>query len=168
MSPRVPQALLGLSLLLNLFVLAGFVYRTWIAPPGAEQPARMPPGQRPSALEILANELKLDDAQRAALKPVFDDYAATRRERQRENARLREEIAAELKKPDTDLTKLEPVVDQLSRLRADNQKDTLRAIIAIEPKLRPDQRDHFEKILAERLGGWWGRRNTTGGQSSRQ
>ena len=168
MSPRLTQALLGLSLLLNLFVLAGFVYRTWIAPPGAEQPARMPLGQRPSALEILANELKLDDAQRAALKPVFDDYAATRRERQRENARLREEIAAELKKPDTDLTKLEPVVDQLSRLRADNQKDTLRAIIAIEPKLRPDQRDHFEKILAERLGGWWGRRNTTGGQSSRQ
>jgi Spy/CpxP family protein refolding chaperone len=167
MSPRLTQALLGLSLLLNVFVLAGFVYQTWIAPPGVEQPARMQPGQRPSALEVLATELKLDDAQRAALKPVFDDYAAKRRDRQRDNTRLREQIAAELKKPDTDLAKLEPVVDQLSRLRADSQKDTLRAMIAIEPKLRPDQRDHFEKILAERLGGWWGRRGTTG-QPSRQ
>lgn len=167
MSPRLTQALLGLSLLLNLFVLAGFVYRTWIAPPGVEQPGRTPAGPRASALEILATELKLDDAQRAALKPVFDDYAAKRRERQRESTRLREQIVAELKKPDTDLTKLEPVVDQLSRLRADTQKDTLRAIIAIEPKLRPDQKDQFEKLLADRLGGWWGRRGTAG-QSSRQ
>jgi Spy/CpxP family protein refolding chaperone len=167
MSLRLTQAVLGLSLLLNVFVLAGFAYRTWISPPGMEQQARVPSGQRPSALEILADELKLDDAQRAALKPVFDDYAAKRRERQRENTRLREQIAAELKKPDTDLAKLEPIVDQLSRLRADNQKDTLRAIVAFEPKLRPDQRDQFETILAERLGGWWGRRSQPG-KSSRQ
>ena len=33
MSPRLIQLLLGLSLLLNCFVLAGFVYRSWIAPP---------------------------------------------------------------------------------------------------------------------------------------
>jgi Spy/CpxP family protein refolding chaperone len=157
------QALLGLSLLLNLFVLAGFVYSSWIAPAGPEQAGpRTPQSQRPSPLEVLADELKLDDAQRAALKPVFDQYANNRRDRNRETTRLREQIAAELKKPDTDLAKLEPVVDQLSRLRADSQKETLRAMIAIEPKLRADQREKFETILAERLGGWWGRRSSTG------
>jgi Spy/CpxP family protein refolding chaperone len=158
------QALLGLSLLLNLFVLAGFVYSSWIAPAGTEQApgARTPAGQRPSPLEVLADELKLDGAQRAALKPLFDQYGNARRERSRENTRLREQIAAELKKPDTDLAKLEPVVDQLSRLRAESQKETLRAMIAIEPQLRADQREQFEKILAERLGGWWGRRSSTG------
>lgn len=155
MSARWMQALLGLSLLLNAFVLTGFAYRTWIAP--QERAQRLPPGQRPSPLEMLANELKLDDKQRQELRAVFENYANTRRERQRETQKLRELIAAELKKPDTDLAKLEPVIDQLSRLRAENQKENLRAMIAMEPKLRPDQRERFEELLSERLGGWWGR-----------
>ena len=33
MSSRLTQLLLALSLLLNCFALAGFVYRSWIAPP---------------------------------------------------------------------------------------------------------------------------------------
>ncbi|MEA2853200.1 MAG: hypothetical protein QOE02_3219, partial [Rhodospirillaceae bacterium] len=33
MSSRLIQVLLALSLLLNTFVLAGFVYRSWIEPP---------------------------------------------------------------------------------------------------------------------------------------
>lgn len=159
MSPRWTQALLGLSLLLNAFVLTGFAYRTWIASPEQEQRTR---GPRPSPLEMLANELKLDDQQRQELRGVFEQYAAGRRERQRETQKLREQIVAEMKKPDTDLKKLEPVIDQLSRLRAESQKENLRAMIAIEPKLRPDQRERFETLLAERLGGWWGRPRTQG------
>jgi Spy/CpxP family protein refolding chaperone len=160
MSLRWTQALLGLSLLLNAFVLTGFAYRTWIAPP--EQERRLPPGQRPSPLEMLAGEIKLDDKQRQELRAVFELYAASRRDRQREVQKLREQIVAELKKPDTDLAKLEPVIDQLSKLRAESQKENLRAMIAIEPKLRPDQRERFEALLAERLGGWWGRPRTHG------
>ncbi|MSP77295.1 MAG: periplasmic heavy metal sensor [Rhodospirillaceae bacterium] len=160
MSSRLTQVLLGLSLLLNLFVLTGFVYRSWIAPSmmGDHRPPG-PPGQgnRPSPLEILAQELKLDDGQRAALREVFEKYGNTRRERQREIQKLREQMAAELQKPDTDLTKLEPLVDQLTRLRGEQQKENLRAMIELEPKLRPDQRERFEAMLAERLGGWWGR-----------
>jgi len=43
----------ALSLLLNTFVLVGFIYRSWIEPPPLERPASSPPppGQRPSALE---------------------------------------------------------------------------------------------------------------------
>ena len=36
MSSRLMQVLLALSLLLNTFVLVGFVYRSWIAPPPFE------------------------------------------------------------------------------------------------------------------------------------
>ena len=169
MSSRLTQVLLGLSLLLNLFVLAGFVYRSWIAPPAVAdyRPMGPPPGGRPggpggpgappSPLEVLAHELKLDDGQRQAMRDVFEQYNAGRRDRQREIQSVREQMAAELKKPDTDYATLEPFVDQLSRLRGEQQKDNLRAMRQMEPKLRPDQRVRFEAMLAERLGGWWGR-----------
>ncbi len=169
MSSRLTQVLLGLSLLLNLFVLTGFVYRTWIAPPAVAdfRPVGPPPGGRPggaggpgappSPLDVLAHELKLDDGQRHAMREVFDKYAAGRRDRQREIQIVREQMAVELKKPNTDYAKLEPMVDQLTRLRGDQQKDNLRAMREIEPKLRPDQHERFEAMLAERLGGWWGR-----------
>lgn len=170
MSSRLMQVLLGLSLLLNLFVLTGFVYRSWIAPPAFDdrRPMGPPPDGRPggplsgsggppSPLEVLAHELKLDDGQRQSLRTVFEQYAAGRRERYAEMQKVREQMATELKRPDTDYAKLEPMVEQLSRLRGEVQKENLRAMRQIEPTLRPDQHERFEAMLAERLGGWWGR-----------
>lgn len=166
MNSRLLQAALGLSLLLNLFILAGFVYRTWIAPPGHERRMPGPPpgsGQRPSPLDQLASELNLDANQRQELRSVFEQYAQGRRERQREIQLVREQMVTELKKPDTDLSKLEPLVDQISRMRSEQQKENLRAMIAMAPKLRPEQRDKMEEMLGERLGGWWGRPRPPGG-----
>ena len=78
MSSRLTQVLLALSLLLNTFVLVGFVYRSWIAPPHVRAlPTPPPPGQRPSALETVTHDLNLDDSQRQALRGVFDQYATT-------------------------------------------------------------------------------------------
>ena len=58
MSSRLIQVLLALSLLLNTFVLMGFVYRSWIEPPAFERPMQppLPPGQRPSPLETMARD----------------------------------------------------------------------------------------------------------------
>ena len=73
MNSRLVQFLLALSLLLNCFVLAGFVYRSWISPPYgsgfAGPPAGGPPG---TPFEMMMNDLKLDDAQRKALHDVFE------------------------------------------------------------------------------------------------
>lgn len=161
MSARLTQVLLGLSLLLNLFVLTGFAYRSWIAPPAGDYRPMggtpQSPGNRPSPLDALAQELKLDDGQRTALRGVFEKYTNTRRERQRETQKLREQMVAELQRSDTDLAKLEPIVDQITRLRGEQQKETLRAMIEIAPTLRPDQRERMETLMGERLGGWWGR-----------
>ena len=70
MSSRLTQVLLALSLLLNTFVLAGFVYRSWIAAAAVRAvPTPPPPGQRgPSALEAVTHDLNLDDGQRQALQ----------------------------------------------------------------------------------------------------
>ena len=152
MSSRLIQVLLALSLLLNTFVLMGFVYRSWIEPPAFERgPPPPPPGQRPSPLETMAHELNLDDGQRQALRMVFEQYSTTRRERLREIQKVREQIAAEYKHPTTDMARVDTLIDQLTKLRAEQQKEYLGSLNQLAAQLKPEQRDRMHQILAERL-----------------
>lgn len=156
MTSRGMLVLLGLSLLMNTFVLAGFVYRSWIAPPHEmARPAHLPPppGPRPSPLESLAGELDLDPRQRLALRDVFDRYAETRRERAQEIQKVRDQVAAAMRQPAFDLARIEALVDRMSRLRADQQKENVRTFALLEPELRPQQRERMHMILAERFAG---------------
>jgi len=150
MSSRLIQVLLALSLLLNTFVLAGFVYRSWVAPPPFERPLP-PPGPRPGALEVMAHDLNLDDGQHQALRSVFEQYSTTRRERLREIQKLREQIAGEYKHPTIDMARVDTLIDQLMNLRAEQQKETLRSLTQLEAQLKPDQRERMHQLLAERL-----------------
>ena len=167
MSLRLTQLLLGLSLLLNCFVMAGFAYRSWIEPPpNALGPAGRPPPPGPNRwtnpLEALAHDLKLDESATKELQPIFDQYGALRRDRSRDIGKLREAMSAELQKPQFDMAKLDTLVDQMSVLRAEQQKQNLRAIEQMAAKLKPDQQAELHKILAERYGGGW-RQGGTGG-----
>lgn len=155
MGGRLIQLLLALSLLLNAFVLAGFVYRSWIAPPF---PHHLPPPPAPGAgpgqgggpLEQMANDLGLDDKQRQALREVFDKYHADRRKRFQEIQAIREQTGRELEKRTVDWSRVDGLIDQVSRLRADAQKENLRSILDLEPQLTPQQRDKLHAVLAER------------------
>ncbi len=156
MSSRLTQLLLGLSLLLNCFVLAGFVYRSWIAPPPILRAG--PPGGpgaqgRATPMELLSQDLKLDDAQRQALRGLFDQYGKARHERFVEIGKIREEMGAELKKPQFDLTRMNELIDQITKLRVDQQKENLSSIAQLVPQLRPEQSERLHAILAERYGG---------------
>ena len=154
MSSRWMQILLGLSLLLNCFVLAGFVYRSWVAPPTFEgRPPPPPPGSRPSMVEVMINDLELDADQRQALSGQLDRYNTARRERFREIQKVREQIVAELKQPKLDMTRIDGLVDQITRSRADQWKESLHAVTELEPALRPDQRERLHAMLAERFAG---------------
>lgn len=167
MPSRLLQLLLALSLLLNTFVLAGFVWRGWIEPPSFDNrfppPPPPPGGPRPSPLEMISHDLGLDTAQRQALQGLFDEYAAARRERTREIQRLREEIAAEYRKPTLDLPKLDGLVDQLTRLRAEFQKETLHVLARMEGQLTPAQRERMHEMMADRIVGPLGRGGGPGG-----
>ena len=167
MSLRVTQVLLGLSLLLNVFVLAGFAYNTWFEP--AHRPfagGRPSPGQGrwPNPLEMLAQDLKLDDAQQKAVQPIIDEYGNTRRDRWRDIGKIREEMSAELQKPSFDWAKVDALVDQMTVLRADQQKQNLRAIEQMANKLTPDKQAELHKILGERYGGQGWRQGGRPGQ----
>src|SRR6202012_6151798 len=153
MSLRITQALLGLSLLLNAFVLAGFVFHAWFEPP-PHMAGGPPPGQPRwgNPLEALANDLKIDDSQKKELQPLFDEYTNPRRDRFREIVKIREEMTAELKKSPFDMAKIDSLVDQMTVLRVDFQKQNLHSIDQMAQKLRPEQRDELHKILAERYG----------------
>jgi Spy/CpxP family protein refolding chaperone len=153
MSARLTQVLLALSLLLNCFVLAGFVWRTWIEPPPFHRAGGPPPGPRNmSPLEALAQDLELDTAQRQELRSVFDHYADARRDRFREIQKVRDAMVTELQKPDFDLAKIDPLIDQITELRRDAQKQNMRSIAELASKLKPAQRDKLHKILADRYG----------------
>ncbi len=113
MSSRLTQVLLGLSLLLNCFVLVGFVYRSWIEPPPV---AHMRPPHHGGPLEMLSDDLDLDAAQRGALHDVFEKYADARHERFREMRKVREAMVEELGKPEFDMAQIDSLVDQISKL----------------------------------------------------
>ncbi len=162
MTSRLIQALLGLSLLLNTFVLAGFVYRSWIAPPFDMH--RMPPpphgspglpgqpgGPRLNPVEMVARELDLDAEQRKVMQDLFDQYAKERRERLQAIARLREQTGVEISRVPLDMAKIDALVDQVSQLRAEQQKETLHTLIQLEPSLRPGQRERLQKLLVDRV-----------------
>ena len=152
---RWVSVLLALSVLLNAFFIAGFVFRGWLAPLPYED--RMPPpppsGPRPSPLDMLAREVDLDGGQRDALRGVFDHYSVSRRERLREIQKVREAIVAAHRKVPLDPARIDPLIDRLSQLRADQQKDTLQALAQVEARLRPDQAERLHDVLADRLSG---------------
>jgi Spy/CpxP family protein refolding chaperone len=159
MSARFTSLLLGLSLLLNCFVLAGFVYSTWIAPPapphGRFGPPQGGPPQGPprSPLEALSQDLKLDDKQREAVRGTLEKYAKQRHERFVEIGKLREQLIAELKKPEFDMARIDDLVDQATKVRGELQKENLGSIAQIAPQLTSEQRDRLHTLLADRYGG---------------
>jgi Spy/CpxP family protein refolding chaperone len=152
MSARLTQVLLALSLLLNCFVLAGFVWRSWIEPPHQQRPGG-PPGPRGmSPIEALAQDLELDANQRKDLRPVFDHYADARRDRFREIQKVRDAMVTELQKPEFDMAKIDPLIEQITQLRSEAQKQNMRSIAELASKLKPEQRTKLHKILADRYG----------------
>lgn len=159
MSSRLLQLLLIFSLLLNSFVIAGFVYRGWIAPPtevGLAPPPPPPPSgpaPRPGPLEVVTRELDLDQGQREVFRSLIEQHAAKRRERLQEIHRDREQVAAEMRRPQPDLAKVEGLIDRVSELRGELIKENLRTLAAFEPKLRPEQRERMYVIFADRFAG---------------
>jgi len=151
MGGRLTQLLLALSLLLNAFILAGFVYRTWIAPPFEHH--RPPQGQPrwSGPLEMMANNLGLDDKQRQGLREVFEKNHADRRKRYQEIQSLREQTGEEFKKSPVDMSKVDTLIDQVARLRGEAQKENLRAILDLESQLTAQQRDKLHQVLADRF-----------------
>ncbi|TWT05628.1 Spy/CpxP family protein refolding chaperone [Reyranella sp. CPCC 100927] len=141
--------LFGLSLVLNVFFIGGFVYAKHYGPPWA--PGHAPWQQRVDAK--WAEELRLDDAQQRTFREAFRAMRQRNADRVRELMQVREKLAAELRKEQPDFAAIDPLLERSAALRVDMQRDGIRAAEQIAATLRPEQRAKFREVMAAKALG---------------
>jgi uncharacterized membrane protein len=139
--------LLGLSVVLNVFFVGGFVYAQHFGPPWA---GGHPPWQPRRADARLVSELNLDPGQQHTLRQAFREMRRRNAGRVRELVQLREQIVAELRKDKLDPATIDPLLDRVAAVRSDIQKDGLRTASEIAATLRPEQREKFRELVIAR------------------
>ena len=101
--------------------------------------------------ELLHRDLKLDDAQRARLDVIENNYAIRRQalesQLRADNARLAEAIEAEHGYG----PKVAAAVDRSHQSMGELQKETLQHIFAMRAVLRPDQTSRFDAAVVKAL-----------------
>lgn len=145
--------LFGLSLVLNIFFVGGFVYARHYGPPWA--PGHAPWQQRVDAK--WAEELRLDADQQRTFREAFREMRQRNAGRVRELMQVREQLVAELRKDKLDLAAIDPLIERTTVLRSDIQKDGLRAAEQVAATLRPEQRAKFREVMIARTMGPGGR-----------
>ena len=138
--------LFGLSLVLNIFFVGGFVYAKHFGPPWAH--GRAPWQQRVDAR--WADELRLDPDQQRTFRQAFREMRQRNAPRVRELAQLREQLTTEMEKDKLDFAAIDPLLERISALRLDIQKDGLHAAEQVAATLRPEQRAKFREVMIAR------------------
>jgi uncharacterized membrane protein len=138
--------LFGLSLVLNVFFVGGFVWAKYYGPPWGGHGG---PWQS-QRFERWSDELNLDAAQQRTVRQAFRDMRQRNAERVRELMQVRQQIVGELRKDKLDLKTIDPLLDRAASVRTDIQKDGLRTADQIEATLRPEQRERFRELVIAR------------------
>lgn len=141
MRARLPWILFAVSLILNVFVVGGFLYTRHVAD-------RPPPG---GPVWMAARSLELDDAQKEAFRQL---RAEGRRnfEEMRETMRpLRERLTGELAKPAPDFATVDRLIDEISVAETIKQKAMARTVQRFVDTLRPEQRAQFHRAVQEQV-----------------
>ena len=133
--------LLGLSVVLNVFFVGGFVYAKHFGE-HAEWERRVDAN--------LPSDLNLDPGQQRTLRQSLREMRQRNFARLREIMQVRERIVAELRKDKTDFAAIDPLIDRATTLRGDIQKDGLRTAEQIAATLRPEQREKFRELVIAR------------------
>jgi Spy/CpxP family protein refolding chaperone len=143
---RLLVTLLAVSLVLNLFFVAGALWSRWHAP--APWPS---PQQR---YQQMARELDLTPQQRIG----FDRYVAAMRDR---TAKMRQEIRPlisgtwdEMAKPDAEVGKITARFDEASEKWRQFQHEETTQTLGFLAVLSPGQRAKFVTIARERRAPW--------------
>lgn len=131
------RILLLLSLLLNVAVLAGFLYQRYFALPDAR-------------IEVIADRLGLNKAEQNALTEmrhaVFAEVQDLRRNSAEPNAALRRLVANQAANDPELATALARIADE----RALIQKDAIARLIAFRDKLSPQARQRFNEAIQQK------------------
>jgi uncharacterized membrane protein len=141
--------LFGLSLVLNVFFVGGFVYARYFGPPWG---AHAGPWQSQRIDARWTEDLDLDATQQRTMRDAFRAMRQRNADRVRELMQLRRQLVSELRKDRLDPAAVDPLLDRTAQLRAEIQKDGLRTADQFAATLRPEQRDRFrEKVIARAM-----------------
>lgn len=143
---RLLLALLVVSVVLNLFFVAGAVWTRWHAPAPWQSPAQR--------YQQMATQLDLDPRQRIG----FDAYVAAMRVR---TEKMREQVAPligsaweEIAKPQADVAHVMRLFDEASEKRREFQREATGQTLDLLAILSPAQRSKFVALARERRAPW--------------
>lgn len=141
--PRLVEIALALSLVLNVFVVGGFVYSQLAGPSGA-------PVGHDRRLDLMANRLGVDTEKskpfrefKAGLRQVFNNLNQT-------NKPLFDQLWQEALKPEPDLAHLDQLVDEIIKNRQAVSHESLHMLVKFSAALSPDQRALLLTLIENR------------------
>jgi len=145
MRAKLPWVLFGLSLVVNLFFIAGVGYGVFTK----ERLERSPEAR----LDFISERLDLDAAQRQGLQTLREDLRARWDGSREQRDDVRSAMLAELGKPSFDREAMLALIDQRNAQRRERVVDSAEHVHAYLMTLDPPQREQFLALARER--GFW-------------
>jgi Spy/CpxP family protein refolding chaperone len=136
----------GLAGVLTALTLAASVAIASPGPDGA-QPPEGPPKDK---VARMAEKLKLDEPQTAALEAMRTETKAGREAGRRELEGIRTELEAELAAEEPNEKAIHRLIDQKLELQADLAHNKMDAFLDFRATLSPEQRAEFDTLMKER------------------
>jgi Spy/CpxP family protein refolding chaperone len=148
----LPWALLAVSLILNIFLIAGFFWTSSAIAMWRDPEARF---------EMLADRLDLSEPQRTqfreAVGALKDKGFGQHRE---ERWQMRQEILDMALQPNPDRAAIMARIEEATRARVQSMGEALDIMLPFLASLTPEQRTELKELMAERRDMW---RNRWGG-----
>ncbi|MBL8674033.1 MAG: periplasmic heavy metal sensor [Rhodospirillales bacterium] len=141
--------LLGLSVVLNVFFIGGFVQARYFG--GPPQVFAREPGERRGPQQVdVPERLNLNATEARGFRDAMRQLRERNVGKARELLQLRERLLTEMRKEKPDFAAVDAMLDRAAVLRSDLQKDGLRTSDKVAASFRPEQRDRFMQFVIAR------------------
>ncbi len=138
----VLQAALGLSLAMNVVVVALVLVRT------AETAS-----PKESDLDCVIPRMDLSEDEHRRAVAARGDFVVFCENHQARMADLRERLATLLSAPEPERTEMDEILAKMSGMQADYQKRVIERVLAVREALSPGNRDQYDELLLPRIRG---------------
>jgi Spy/CpxP family protein refolding chaperone len=142
MRTKLPWILLALSVALNVFAVAGFLYAKH------RHESRM---MDRSFVMAATRDLDLNAAQKEALEKMRADIRKSSSDIRDEMRPLRRDLLVELGKDQPDFAAVDRKIDDLGDVQGKRFKAMVRAVHDFQQTLTPEQRAAFRKAMSDHM-----------------
>jgi Spy/CpxP family protein refolding chaperone len=143
----LPWLLLALSLVLNIFFIAGFFWTQHAMAMWRD------PDER---LEMMGDRLDLNQSQRGELKQIIEQLRTKAQARMDARVTTRREILDMALQPNPDRAAIASRIAEASQQRVQFMTETLDSVLPFLASLTPEQRNKLKQLMDQRREGRWG------------